>query len=1102
MNRESKAAPDRRILLVGGIIAALGLAWIFHGPLLSELVRCAIPWVADKYGYTVTLTGVRVRAFEPARLTRLEVAREGGTRWQAAEVDLDWALWGEWGWSPSTWICRAEVRGLSGHLAPSAAPPDGAASQKMALPFAALAWPRVLEVRDGQISSAGRGWFIDLRGFDLLLDEADVGSFRVGEVKVRAGQLERTFGDLSAVTAWRGGVAYFADLALDEHVVVDVLSVALAAPPALKLQARAGGGYLYAEASGAGADTKVAVNAFNLSLGAVAECAGVDGEMAGTVDLAKLTFNGDPGRPISGQMSLRIEARDFAWRKNTVRQFTAGLSLAGRRIRLNECVLRQEANEAKLRGTLTVPPATGDWRAAPFDFEVEADIGDLCALTSLAGAPWNELSGGLRVEGRASGKASDGEGWLKVRGRDLRARGIPSSTIQADLQLEGRDLKLVRLEAQSGPDFARGGGTLTLGNPLSYQGRLELHVREVSRYLARLGTFAPDWAREGGVLLFWEGDGTGAAHSGVATLELVRFTGDLNPVPVNGKLSASYSPGNVYVSRFLLDRGPFSLSSTVFFGGKGLTVQDIQVFSDRSRLLHGEMFLPLSLEAVLARQPWEQTLLEDGEVYAYIRSDNLDLESLVALFGQQTTLRGKADLRLDARGLWRQAAIDGQLTIDGLRAAFPSLKIPDAKASFALRVEDRRAALAGTLRPFGSDEIKIQADLPLLGELPGGGWSVIDRGKPWTALLELPSTDLAKFVPIFSGASLDRGTVSGSVQLAGTASAPQAEGSIVWQDGRIAFPGRWRPMEDIAGKMGFRGDEAVFEETRGRMGKGTFDLSGKIVFANLHDPQWKAEFRGKHLEIYADENLVLTGMPDLSVRGTKAAGEVKGTVALDGSAVLRAPAVTPHLVAPAPRVAPVPPTPSSAGPGAAWTLDIKMSSAAPVPVGPEGADGQLAPDLHLQGTTAEPLLVGRLGVDRLQVSWPSGAGLTAAGYVDFTREEPWRPVLDLVGAGRAGDYDIFAGVFGPLEEGKLFLASAPPLAAGQIVVLLATGVSPGPRAPAVSARPEDHVTAKPSPLKSDNIRGLLGGGIGGGAVAGDEEIFPGGADAGYDWSWQ
>ena len=1103
MTRESKPASNRRLLLCGGIVIALGTGWLVHGPLLSESVRNVVPWVAGRSGYTVTLTGVRARAFEPIRLTGVGVTRPGGTQMQASEVDLDWARWGEWGWAPSTWIRRVEVRGLSGQVAPAGVS-AAAGSAEASGPAPAPAWFPVVDIKDGRLSFAGRGWMLDLRGFDLRLDAGSTGDLRVREAHARAGRLEKNFENLSAVTAWREGVAYFADLSLGEKVVIDTLSVALTGPFALTLKARAGDGYVDTDISGSGAGTKAAVNALNLALDGVAAFAGIEGGMEGSIDLAKLTFNGDPARPLSGQLSLRVEAKDFSWRKNAVQQLTAGLSIAGRRVRLNECLLRQKSNDVNLRGTITLPPEKADWRQALFEFDVDAGIGNLRALSGLFGAPWNELSGGLRVQGRGSGRGSDGQGWLKVRGWDLRARGIPAGSLQADLKLEGRDLQLTGFDAQSGPDFARGGGQLTLGDPVSYQGRLELRLREVSRYLEPLGRFAPDWAREGGVLLFWDGDGTATAHSGVATLELVRFTGDLNPVPINGKLSASYSPGNIYLSRFLLDRGPLSLSSTAYFGEKGLAVQDIEMFSGRSRLLRGELFLPLSLEAVLARQAWEQTLLKDGEVYASVRSDNLDLESLVELFGQETTLRGRADLTLDASGPWENALIDANLSVQGLRAAFPSLKIPDAQAVLQGQVKDRRAALEGRLQPDGAGAIKVQADFPLLGATADGAWTLVDYDKSWTVELDFPPTDLTSFAPVISGVAFDRGIFSGKLEMAGTPSAPQTTGAIEWKNGRLALPAPWQPVEDLATTLRFQAGEAVFEETRGRMGEGTFGLAGKIGLSNWRDPRWEVQLRGANLAFYEDDNLRLIGTPDVEARGTKGAGEIKGTLGLDGSAVLRGLTITPQLTAAASPASDAP-APSVARPLAAWTLDLKMTSSAPFGLGPDGADGSLVPDLYLQGTVGEPLVLGTVRADNWRVRWPSGAELTAAGRIHFTREKPWMPVLDLAGAGEAGPYDIRAGLFGPLEERRLLLSSAPPLGTGQIVLLLTTGVSPVPATGADLAplTAEQKMTTEPSWMDLDKVRGLLGWGT----AAAPADVAPaewslGREAVGYEWSWR
>ena len=59
MNRETRPAPDRRVLVVGGIVLALGLFWLVHAPVLSELIRRAVPWVAGQSGYAASVAGVR-----------------------------------------------------------------------------------------------------------------------------------------------------------------------------------------------------------------------------------------------------------------------------------------------------------------------------------------------------------------------------------------------------------------------------------------------------------------------------------------------------------------------------------------------------------------------------------------------------------------------------------------------------------------------------------------------------------------------------------------------------------------------------------------------------------------------------------------------------------------------------------------------------------------------------------------------------------------------------------------------------------------------------------------------------------------------------------
>ena len=1109
MNEGAKPSPSaaRRVLptWVWGALLALAAVLLADTVLLREAVRRGVPWLGGMAGYEIRTGPVRAGFFRPVTLRDVEVSRANGTKLRVSEATWFWANFGSFGIAPHTWIGRLELRGVTGELSVDPPPAEAGESSRGAknFPFAASAsWPEELELFSSDLRISGKIGSLDLRGLDLLLSENRTGHFRAREAVVQLKNCERTLAGLSAVTAWQDNVAYFADLKLDENVAIDALSVGLAGSPALTLRAQACGGYVYADFSEDDAGmTKAAANVLSFSLEQAASFAGLREEMGGTVDLAKMTFNGDPDQPLSGQISLRLEAKKFSWRKTSFDSVAAGFSVAGRRVRINECNLRQKGNEIDLRGTVSLPTESDAWREAPFEFEIDADVGDLRGLTALFGAPWNALSGGLRIEGKGSGKASNGQGWLKVRGWDLTARGVPSASLQADLKLEGRDLKMTGFDLQSGSNFARGSGQVTLDNSLAYRGRLELRVRDVARYIEPLGRFAPDWAREGGVLLFWDGDGTPAAHSGVATLELVQFSGDLNPVPLNGKISGSYSPGNIYISRVHLDRGPLSLSSSLYFGEKGLSAQDIQLFSGGSRLLRGELFLPLSFEAVLARKPWEETVMTDREIYAFVRSDDLDLGKLVELFGQQTSLRGKADLRLDASGAWDQAVVDGNLSVSGLKADFPSWRIPDARASLAVQVKERRAKLAAQIHPDGAAASIFQAEIPLMGSSSDQKWTLLDRSQPWKASLTVPPTELAGFSPKMFGVVLSRGLVRGKLESGNTLAAPTLQGIAEWKDGGLDLPGEWNAVDDIQAKVVFSGSKAVLEETRGRMGEGTLGLAGSVDFANQLDPAWEILLRGENLLAYDSDTLRLVCRPDVEARGNRESGEIKGTIAVDGSTVLRSVTLAP--VAASPVTSPAPTLPDAPFPR--WKLDLKLSASAALLLGRDSTKGLVAPDLYLQGTLSEPLLLGTMEVERLHASFPSRAEVILGGRIHYTATKPWVPILDLVGGGAAGAFDLRVGAFGPLDERRLLVSSRPALAPEQLLVMLTTGVNPVPASAAeiTPPSPEAKLNADPAWLDMQKIRGLLGWGTEAGVADAtsqqwslDDEVI------GYEWAWK
>lgn len=1060
------------------VVILIAVGWLLHGPVLGALVLRALPLLGGLAGCELRADEVQARLFVPWVLRGVQVRRPDGTDLRIGQARISWDGMIHPGSNVRRWFGRVVLEDVSGVAVLSFAPgSDGSATEGPAenRPVAALfPWlPRVFEVHGTKLEIRAGSWTTEAEGFDILLSEDKAGEFRARSMLTRRGGWSKSLANLRAVTAWRDGTAYLADLALVENVTLDAVSLSLAGTPTLTVEARAFGGYVYADwARDSASEMKTAINALNISLAEAGRFAALDDEMEGRIGMAKLTFNGDPNRWMSGQLSLRVEAGDFAWRKSAVENLTVGLSISGRRMRVSEFVFRQKANHVKFRGTASLPSDLSAWQEMPVDFDVAAEVNDVGSLAGLFGPPWSEASGGLALDGAISWRAGDGEGWLKLRAWDLRARGIRSGAVQADLVLQGRDLKLAGLAAQSGPNFLRGHGQVSLESPLAYQGRLELRVSEVARYLEPLGRFAPDWAREGGVLLFWEGDGTTESHSGVASLELVKFTGDLNPEPVNAKLTATYSPGNIYVSRFLLDRGPLSLSSTFYFGQEGLSVQGIQLFNGRTRLLLGELFLPLSLDAVLERRPWSESPLTGGEIYAMMRSDDLELGGLVALFGQETTLRGRVDLRLDARGSWSDPAADLRLSASGLRAVFPAFSVPESQADLVLRVKERKASVEAKLEPRGSRTITLRATLPLNGAHGEGGWSVFDHAAPWEADFEMPPTEVGLFGWKPFGFPLSRGRIEASLQARHTLDEPHLAGFAEWKGVDWNPPGGWTSWKAMTGRLVFGGTKASFEDAQATLGQGTLHIAGALDFA---DP-WRAgcdlEFAGSSIQIFRNDDLLVQGSPKISAKRRGGDVSVEGAWNLAGSRILRQLVAIPQIIpATAAPLAFAPPFRVATVPFDAWRLDVRLTSDAPLPL----PAGEIHPDLSLQGSLGDPLLLGTVTVSDVVLEFPAGAKIVAGGAVHFTKAQPWQPLLDLSGSGTVGAYTVQVGAFGSPDRG-LFLSSKPSLSPEQLALLFRTGVSP-------AGSDGEHIGMETSPSKmaaeaswidTDKILGLLG----------------------------
>lgn len=1033
------AARRSRVWIIPVLVIAAAFLWIAQGPLIRLAARFALPPLARSAGYQMEFDVLESRFFGPLLLGNLRLRDDRGSDLRATQVELTLASVPDLFRHPRCIVRRIAVRELSGvfRLDGAASAPSGTSAADSRIRFKP-AWPLVIEVDASKVFLSHGSKHLMLKDASLELDETQTGNLRIGELGLWVDRWSKMLAGLRGVTAWRDGVAYLADVALEKDAVIDALSAAFGDADAFTLRARAFDGNIYGEWV-SGTRTTAALNAFDLSLDALGRFLDLAEPMRGRLPLLKLTFNGDPAAPLESQSSLRAEGKDFSWAERAFSSLRLGASLSGRHLKVDELLLEQKANRVAARGSLLLPAA--DWRKSDLALNINAVAKDARALTDLFGRPWNKLSGGFTLEGDLTGRLGEPSGWVKVRGWDLRVPRVPASSLQADVTMKDGTVTIAALESHSGPNFLRAGGELSLREPLDYRGRLEARVREVSRYLEPLGRFAPDWAQQGGVICFWDGDGSGENHSGVVSLELFDFTGELNPVPVNGKFAATYSPGNVYVSRFFLDRGPLSLSASCYLSGKGLSVQDIQLFNLRQRLLRSEIFLPVSWPLLLEGQTWSQTMLPGGQIYATVRSDDLRLGPLANLFGQSAPFEGRVDWKLDASGPWENPSGESTLTIDGFRAAFDNFAIPSSRVEGKATVAKQRLDFNVQFDPDVADPIKVSASVPLLGRNDAGGFRVLDRSQPAAAQLDIPALDLAKFAAERPLA----GQLGGSVKMSGPLSAPRFEGALEWDKVAFAPLAGLAPLTDFAGRLVFDGSEARFEGADGMMGEGTFTLEGR---SDLSDPlqiATSAKFSGKQLELIDSEKFQFAADTDLTIVSNSKERTITGEINLVGSRAQVSLSATPLIMPSGTHGKAIPIAMPFQVDG--WLgnseASIRIRSAAPVQL----SDGATAAvDIALTGLLRETVPVGILEFQGLSAALPSGPLAFPRAKFSFVPESPRVPVVDLWGSAQVRGYQVSATVWGPLGQQQIKLESVPDSSPQDIALLLGAGIDPAKKA--------------------------------------------------------
>jgi hypothetical protein len=1071
--RRERRIPWRSLLVLAG--GALGI-WLIHPPVLALVLHLALDRAAREAGLQLEIGKIRAHVSEPIVVERVRVratdAGESQTAVDAARVEVStgplWSILFDEGRFFRAVILQdvravLDLRRGDNRQRKLAGRANGREQQTQRQRI--LRWlPEYVAVQRANLEflAGGQSYFFEDVSADF--SEERLGEFRAIGAELRAGPVNQSLGSLKGTTAWKDGTIYLASVDLWEGVKLESLEVQLAEPAgvALGVQAALFGGSLRSDVTLNSEHGMMAVNsavsASNIEVAPLAALLGYHQDLEGVLRDVKFTFRGVPERALDGQGSLRLAADGFRLNKRGWESLELGARMIHRRVAVSGLVLKQKENTLAASGEFSLDQGWLGMAKAPFLLHLAASINDLGALAGLFGPPFDEMSGRMSLSGSINGQAGKLGGFLTLEGSELGFRQRPIDSGRVEVNFAGSEAQVTQCEFWSGEDFVRAKGNVEISAPYTYTGEIQARAEDLSAYRDFFkGLKTPD-VRAGAVQIRWQGDGNASAHSGAFNLSLENFISEFTPSGVTGRFAGTYSPENVYFSGFELERGPLRFSTRATLAKSGIKLDNARLRGNGRQLAAAEIYLPIDPFAVGAGKPLKDALYLDKKLYAeMVGNTPLSIRELLRLAGNDRPFEGTVKANLRAEGTVIDLSVDANVEAKGLSRRFGEGMSPPSQVRASVHGAGGSATITGELTSAGLAPVTFKAEGPLgVVSAQDGSRHWIDPDGRISIDLNVPRADLAILRPVFPNVRRLAGLLSGSISVAGTASAPSLHGRLTLSEGQFEISPYLPVISKATGGLAIGGGRAEIEELTGQLGAGSFELWGGVSLKEILDPHFDFFFTGTRIDLARVPWLQLKANATLHAGGDFRAGLVKGDVRLLEGRLSRRLEVIPISAVSAsendsfraPRFDGVFPRPFNR-----WGLDVSLTNDSSFLFSGTPPAEEILAELRLTGTLEYPLPLGQIKLNDVRAFLPFTTLTIPDGYLEFAEESPWIPRLNIHGIARALDYDVQLYAFGPLDEPRLILRSDPSLPQAALIQLLTTGMVPGVYAQAPSVGP-------------------------------------------------
>lgn len=298
----------------------------------------------------------------------------------------------------------------------------------------------------------------------------------------------------------------------------------------------------------------------------------------------------------------------------------------------------------------------------------------------------------------------------------------------------------------------------------------------------------------------------------------------------------------------------------------------------------------------------------------------------------------------------------------------------------------------------------------------------LDDYEQFNLQISLDEADLSLLPILSKQVDWAIGKTAGSLKVTGTLAHPLVNGTLNMPDGALKLKAVKTPVTEMKAAVRFTGDQINIDTCTGKMGKGTYTLTGSTRFSGRG-------FFGYDFGLQADH---------LDVNSPFYRGPLSGELHLNEGEIFH------HLL---PRLSgtilvdeatiSIPAIPDSDGNLPDCLLDLDLQLGKKVHFFSSSLyDMRLSGSAHFSGTTRHPKPSGTISVLRGTVTYNKAVFTIREGEAYFNQVDSFLPSLTVRADTKLSKTKVYLSIDGPVNQMQVHLTSSPEMSESEILKLL------------------------------------------------------------------